>query len=96
MSKRCVSLYQTKTIIMKITKQMQREFWKRNINPITGWKVDYNTDESALSKRSYLNKSSYDFDSELDLEDELENEVVEIDCTFDENFEELMEQINNL
>lgn len=81
---------------MKITKQMQREFWKHNINPITGWKVDYHTDESALSKRSYLNKSSYDFDSELDLEDELDNEVIEIDCTFDENFEELMEQINNL
>lgn len=81
---------------MKITKQMQREFWKHNINPITGWKVDYRTDELALSKRSYLNKSNYDFDSELDLEDELDNEVIEIDCTFDENFEELMEQINNL
>ena len=78
---------------MKITKQMQREFWKHNINPITGWEVEYHDRSLAAAKRS-LNK--FDYDSELDLEDELESEVIEIDCTFDENFEELMNQINEL
>ena len=76
---------------MKPTKQMQREFWKHNINPITGWVVDSKADIVALSKRSYLDKNDFDY-SEKDLEDE----VIEIDCTFDENFEELMEQIHNL
>ena len=85
---------------MKITKQMQREFWKHGINPITGWKVDSRADREALSKRYYLQKYSSDFNSEIDLEDDLEDEleyeVIEIDCTFDENFEELMQQIDNL
>ena len=80
----------------RVTKEMQREFWKHNINPITGWVVDRNLDEQTLRKSSKDTVDRYfnhDFSSEI-TEEDIED-VPELDCSFDETFEELMNQIED-
>ena len=85
-----VSNIKTNIIMSKVTKQMQREFWKHNINPITGWVVDRHTDESALAKRTYLDKYDYEDYTEEEEEEEI-GEVAE-----GEDFQALMERLEYL
>ncbi len=48
---------------LKVTKQQQQQFWKHNINPITGWKVKSTKQRFEKTDSKVINYGNIDTNS---------------------------------